>query len=295
MVLAATTLSLSSCSSEGDLTPSNADENLFSPTSADKSELAQLRNSFHEKVGSYLLFNDTLVTKQTGTDVYGNAVWHTETVDLNYFMTSDDGYIYEYNYITDLASQKKAAEFIENKLAPKLGSAVPYSFLLVNGITKYTYSGGVKTVVKRYNTPHPTLVLGMRCYAVSMEKGSTYDNSSFITKAFAQIVADKVSRLSESALAKFYSYSNKYYGAYKEDIGLKEGYDDDFARSIGFLEDYYSYDFPYSSTDLTKYETAICSYSLADFEEEYASYPICIAKFKFLRSLCESMGFKFDD
>jgi hypothetical protein len=287
-------LSLSSCSSEDDLTPSNADENLFGPKSSDNSQLAQLRNSFHEKVGSYLLFNDTLVTKKTGTDVYGQDLWYTETVDLNYFLTSDNGYIYEYSYITDYETQKKAADFITEKLAPKLGAAVPYSFLLVNKITKYTYTNGQKKMVSSWNTPHPTIVLGMRCYAVSIENGSTFDNTSFISTTFSKIIADKVGRLSDSDLASFYSYCNKYYGEYKEDLGFENGYNNDLARSLGFLKDGGRTYFPYESNDLSAYETAICTYSLSAFEQEFAKYPICITKFKFLRSLCESMGFVFD-
>lgn len=291
IILATMLLGLSSCSKEDKLTASGADENLFSPSSSDNSQLAQLRNSFHEKVGSYLLFNDTLVTKQTGTDVYGQAIWNTEKVDLNYFMTNDDGYVYEYSYITDYAAQKKAAEYIQNNLVPRLGAAVPYSFLLVNKITKYTYTNGVKTVVKSYNKPHPTLLLGMRCYAVSMENGSTYNNTAFISTAFAQIIADKIKRLGDSALASFYNYSNKYYGSDKEN----EEYNDDYARSIGFLKDYYSYYYPYETTDLAKYEAALTTYSLAAFEAEYANYPICIAKFKILYTLCVNMGFKFEN
>lgn len=289
-----------SCSKDEDTSPSNADQNLFSPASDDNSQTATLRRNFYDKVGSFLLFNDTLTNKSNGTDAFGNTIWNTETIDLGYTMAgSGSGYVYTFKYLTDYTSQAKAAQILQDRLTARLGKAVPYSMLVVDSITMWSYSNGVLKKVKKSSysgtDPNPLIVIGERCYAISMNGGKAYTDDTYFNTLFIKIVADKISKLSSSVLNSFYSYCDKYYGEYKDDLGYDLGYNDELARSLGYWQDWNKYFFPSKENDLKMFESAICNYTTAQVEKDYADYPLVIEKFKILKALAVNMGIKFDD
>lgn len=290
----------SSCTKDEDATPSYADQNLFSPAEGDNSQTATLRRNFYSKVGSFLLFNDTLTNKSNGTDAYGNTIWNIETVDLGYAMASSgSGYVYTFKYLTDYASQAKAAQVVQDQLTARLGKAIPYSMLVVDSITMWTYSNGVLKKVKKSSysgtDPNPLIVIGERCYAISLNGGKAYTDKTYFNSLFVKIVADKISKLGSSVLSSFYSYCDKYYGEYKDDLGYEEVYNDEAARKLGYWQDWNKYFFPSKENDLKMFETAICSYTTAQVEKDYADYPIVIEKFKILKAIAVSIGVKFDD
>jgi hypothetical protein len=294
-------IALNACSNnDEDTTPSYADQNLFSPTAEDNSQTATLRRNFFNKVGSYLIFNDTLKHVQNGTDAYGNTLWNTETVDLEYSqLGTSNNYVYTFKYLTDYNAQLQAVQLLENKLTPRLGKAVPYSFLLVDSITRWDDADGdgELAIVSKRKVPYPTYVIGSRCYAVSLNGGKAFTDDTYFDLIFTQIVSDKLSHSSSEKLTKFYSYGEKYYGEYKDDLGYKLGYsdlNDSIAKTMGFWEDH-NYDFfGVKKYDLQNFQNAIFKYSVAEVEQMYAGFPLVVEKFKLLREVVEEMGVVLD-
>lgn len=296
------TVLVTSCASDEDTTPSNLDVNMFAPADANTGETAQLQRNFYKKVGCYLIFNDTLVKEQRGVDSYGNPLYYTEVVDLGYKMTgSSDSYVYTFKYLTNYDEQKDAAEIIENKLAPTLGKALPYSFLLVDSITMWTWSNGILKPVKKssYNgtDPHPALVLGSRCYAVSLNGGDFLsDPDTYVSKIVQKVIVDRLSRLIDNDMASFYAFSSDYYAQDETSSGLTTDYEEDSVMwKYGFFTDIYGDYFPYKSDDLEAWEKKVATYSLSDFQAEYGSSELMMKKFKTIRAIVESLGIKLDD
>lgn len=293
-------LGFNSCSDNEDTAPTHIDENYFAPKADDNSEVAQLRRDFFNKNGCYLLFNDTLNSTLVGTDSYGNPLYKTELVDIDYNISgSDDGYEYTYDYL-DEQDCRKAAEFIQAKIMNRLGDLKPYSILLVNKISQWTVNGNgehVLTKLTSYSNPHPLYNLGVRCYAFSMEEGKAFDDPHFFDDIFIDIVLTKIKNKGDAFLADFTGLVENYDDLtyyWKDDLGYDFGVNDDLARSLGFLKDYGYYSFGSADNDLKNYVNAICTTSETDFEEAYKDYPLCISRFKVLRDKILSLGVKLD-
>lgn len=301
LIICAVSFSLGfiSCSNE-DISPSYADQNLFEPSSEDHSANAELQRNFYKETGSYLLFNDTLKKVQNGTDAYGNPIWKTELVDVEYPVIGDiPSYTYTYSYIKDLKRQTKVASLVKEKLATRLGKGVPYSMLLVDSITMWTNNNGVLEIVPDYPSygmiPHPTQVLGTRCYVISTSGDDGFTDSEYFTKIFSQIVFNKLQRLNASKLAKFYSYGERYYQIGKTEFGYGYGVNDSIARSLGFWKDYNYYYLAMKSDDLEQFCDAACTYTLAEVKEMMADFPLVIERFQIICDVIKAMGIKLDD
>lgn len=305
-LLAFAVFSFAACSSDEDTTPSLADVNAFAPGDDDGSTLANIRREFYKATGSYLLFNDTLSVKDGGVDSYGNPIKKVQTVDLDYYFVSDNAssYVYTFDYIEDEGECSKAAKLLEQKLMNRLGALSPFSVLLVEGIYQWQYddNGELEPTEEDdyYGTnPNPLFYLGPRCYAISLEHGEAFDDPDFFDNVFVQILIARIKSVGGDEYKKFKAAVENYDDLtdswnYKDDLGYDLGEDDDLARSLGFLRDNNKWQFPDASMDLTDYVNAVVSYSLEDFEAEYADYPICIDRFKILRNLIIGCGVKLD-
>lgn len=279
-----------SCSSDEDTTPSLADTNGFAPADDDNSEEANLRRAFAKEVGSYLLFNDTLTKQQVSVDANGKPVYKVETVDINYVMmgSSNNTYKYTYEYLAD-ADKQKAAEAYKRTLGKKLGKINPYSVLLVDAINKWESYGGVYEL-----TGQETYLLGERCYIFSMNGGEAYTDDTYFDGMFEDILCDVFINKSR-LLADYWSPVEKLIGKYKIDLGYEQAYDNDVARSVGFLYDWNRYFFcTKKANDLANYVHAVCTYSEEEFEQEFDSYPMCVKRFKALRNAILAEGVKLD-
>ena len=288
---------ITACSDDEDTTPSEYEQNLFSPAESDQSPSAQLRRQFKQEVGCYLLFNDTLKHEQNGTDAYGNLLWNTQLVDLTYqfigMPMNDTKYTFE--YLTDFAKQKEATELLKNKLAKRLGKALPYSILLVDNIKQWTNSSGRWELDEGSSwspkDPFPKYVLGTRCYAFALHGNEAFDDEGYFDDILISIVINKVNNLPESKLAKFLSYVADYYDEYgnprqKSSLGYDDYVtDDDAARTLGYWQDRGYYYFDYGTEDRDHYIEAALIYSVAEVEEMMAGYPIVIERFKIMRQL----------
>ena len=119
-LLGAATL-FTACGEEDALTPSGNELNSFLPDESDHSPVAELRRSFYEETGIYLLFSDTLRHVQTGTDEQGRPVYDTEMVDFNYNLNGDGGYNLRMEYYTTLEEMQAAARTFIDEYLPHTG------------------------------------------------------------------------------------------------------------------------------------------------------------------------------
>lgn len=294
IVLGVITLGFTSCANNEDTSPSNADQNLFTPSDEDHSGTADLERSFYKETGAYLLFNDTLKKVQNGTDAYGHPIWNLELVDIEYPVIGDiPSNTYTYKYIKDLDRQKKTVNLIKEKLATRLGKAVPYSFLVVDSITTWSNNNGILEISP--DDPHPTQVLGTRCYAISTSGDTGYEDADYFTNIFRQIVFNKLRRLGSDKLTKFYSYGEHYYEVDKSTLGLKYVVSDSIARSLGFWKDHNYYFLAVKDEDLENFCNAACTYSSSEVKDMMVGFPLVVERFEILRGVIKSMGIKLED
>lgn len=288
---------LSACSDDEDTTPSYADVERFAPASDDNSELAAYRRSFYDNTSCYLLFSDTLRKEQTGVDVEGRPVYKTDVLDIAYslFGSSTDYNSYTFDYITDFAGQKKAAELVNEKLLKRLGTIAPFSVLIVDKINAWKSNNGVLTPVRT----QPTYYLGTQCYVFSIEHGKAFEDEKFFDNVMAQIVLAQVKAKGDSFLRPFFDLVDDYdrkTGFYdKDELGYPLGYDDDLARSLGFLRDGSKWNFRNKNGDIQDYVSAIFAYTKKEFMSEYGTYPICVARYNKMKELISSLGVVLDD
>ena len=285
-----------SCSSKDDLTPSHADQNYYEPAADDNSALAQLQRDFFSKTTSYLLFNDTLNVGDNGK---------VQVVDMNFsFIGSDYNsyYKYTYKYLTDIDTQRRAADLVRQKLCNRLGKAVPYSFLVVDSISWWERNGyGSWSLVTENSwlgiTPHPTLLLGDRCYAISINGGEAFTNDAYFDDIVTSIIENIVKHLSAEDMKPFLAYTKDYYmGNELQYPGLTDQSDDPkLMHPYGFFMDNWNDIFPSQEDDVKLWAKAMATYTPAQFAEEYGAYPVMMSKYNTLRQILEAKGVKFND
>lgn len=266
------------CSSDEDTTPSYADSNKFEPAADDNSELANYQRDFYKNTGTYLLFDDRGVLDVT----------------YNMFSTSTSSYTYTYDYIEDFSSQKKAAEKVKESILKRLGVNSPFSIMIVDKIHAWAYNDGVLEAKPKKD---PTYYLGSQCYVFSLEQGKAFSDPSFFDNLIAQIVLTKVNAKGDVFLKDFFGLIEDYdkYQYYdKEELDFPVVYDDDLARSLGFLRDGSKWYFRMKEYDVSDYITAVFTYTDAEFKEEFSAYPICIARYAKMKELIESLGVNVD-
>ena len=284
-----------SCSDSEDTTPSYVDANGYAPADNDNSETAQLRRQFKEQTGSYLLFTDTLSKKQVSVDAFGKPVYDVEMMDITYNMMglSDNEYRCTYKYITDTGRQRQAVQTFIDKLGSRLGKTAPFSVLLVDSISQWTQNDKKVYVLYKKN-PHPVLMMGARCCVVSLSGDDAFTKDDYFDSMLETILYSNL-KINSNQLEEYWAPVKNLIGKYKDDLGYDLGYDEDLAKSLGFLTDWNKYFFcTKKDNDLKDYVHAICTYSLEQFEEEYEQYPICISRFKILRNYVLSLGVKLD-
>ncbi len=283
-------LLLSGCSSDDDLTPSNADINGFAPADDDNSATAQIRRNFYNSTGAYLLFTDTLVSYSTNGQ--------PELFDATYSITgssvvSNDIYDYDYHYvyITDPEMQRKAADTVRQYLVAKLGKQTPFSFFLVDDIY-YNYT----TWSGRVRQTHLPMLIASRGYIVSTQSGDLYDDpESMVNSLLSDILIDRIKKTEETYSASFFAFSSQYYGEDFDDLGLSL---DDFENDPTLIWNYgmFGYGtwggyFYYQSRDTSDWVDVILTQDRDTFAETYGSSSVMMAKYDALKKAISDMGF----
>ena len=119
------------------------------------------------------------------------------------------------------------------------------------------------------------------------------EKRAFCGNYFSTLINDKLDKDYTLDLSDFYSYSDKYYGEYKEDLDIEEEINDEQAREFGFLRDPYYYSYMFSDRDRQMYIKEMVSMSEDEFYEEYGEYPAVMAKYNILKNVLINYGFKF--
>lgn len=291
---------LTSCSSEDE---PEADihnpTDFFRPADGDNSEEAQLRRSFFEKYGSYLLFNDTLQRKLLGTDINGDPRYFVETVDLTYTI-GQTGYgssqvTYSFTYLDTWEKKTAIHDFASTFILPHFNGAFrPYSWLLTNVIT-----GKLGRSINA-ETSRPYAAVGQRCIAIAgnyllLRDRTDAQKTNYANRVLNIIVGEMV-KMHSGAFADFYSVSADYYTLQPSDVS-----------SSGSLkqEDYYRYGFlgkgggALSSTlttrdaDLSAYANSIITTPEETIKSRYADYPLVLQKYDIMRSILTELGYVF--
>ena len=282
-------IGLMSCTKEDDLAPSDVDDNYFAVPEKATDEVSVLRREFYEKNGVYLLFNDTLRHEQRGTYEDGSPIWFTETVDLNYNISSSGAGTYAFVYFDDQHSREVAASMIENHILPHLGEGwLPYSFLLLDTIQSYNI------IWKRWDIVD--CVSSIRCMAIGVRdaiKGSSDEQATFCKNMLFTLVNEQIEDLDDELFTEFYSFCTEYYGVDYEDVGLDWMYpEDEEMYELGFV---YKpiFTFPYETLDRKYFVQEAVLLSEEEFEEKYGNYPIVMQKYEIIKEIITDLGYKF--
>jgi hypothetical protein len=287
-MLLATALLLAACGSEDDLTPGHADTDPFAVSDADPSADAQLRRDFFARNGSYLLFNDTLS--------------NGELLDLGYVMTAaENSTLYTYDYLPTTEEKQQATRFVEHTLLPHLGKKLrPFSFLLVNGIHKWTKQG--TTFYQAYDdSDNPTSVTGVRSTAIAMADVlpmTADERQAHAQTLLKDILANAISQQSGGSIDAFKAYGKLYYGGvYDGECPQDEAENLALMNRYGFISQHSSYGFtlfgmfPTVAEDVTAYVTLALEATPEEVENTYASYPDIIEKYRLMVNIINELGY----
>lgn len=250
-----------SCSKEDDLTPSNLNEDYFSVPENATDATSLLRKAFFEGTGVHILFNDTLRHELQGTNPDGTPRYYTETIDLNWGMTSYNTSLYRWEYLS-VDDHREAADFCQNYLLPHLGGPLrPYSVFLVDKLEYDKYGYGDDWKIINY-------VNNYRCLAINagnVSGGASDADKQLVYQDICKAIIK--SKLDDNTLAAFGAISDEYYYYYFSDFY------DDFAEFrneyIDAMYDFWDAEDAYADAE-EAYEAG--EMSDADWEEAEAAY-----------------------
>lgn len=275
------------------LSPSAPEPNYFEVDASDNSQEAQLRRSFRDDTGIYLIFSDLLATY---TDEYG--VQREERVDFNWGMTtssSDNDPTFD---VLEDSEKSNVTELIKRYFIPYInvegGSMKPYSVLLVKNLEKRISSG-------RYMPAD--YVSCWRCFGINATDwiGADDDEAKSLGYSLLQsLIQDRLNDTS-SELIPFFEISEEYYELEYISKAAPEWIDNqdmEIIYNLGFL-DYYpdwmddpTYDeFQNESNDFKSFLSGLFD---PDFEETWKDYPQIMLKYNTLKKCIEDIGIDFN-
>ncbi len=289
---------LVACEEENALPPSGNDTNFFTPADDDHSPAAELRRSFYDETNVYLFFTDTLRHVQNGVNAYGEPVYETEMMNLNYNLTgfdNDTGYIL--TYYTDYDNMKAAADIVKNNFFSHLSTdMLPYSVLLLDSI--YADPGNYD------DWEYVDYLSNSYCMAIAMGDvaGKTEEEGrSLMSVILKSIVDDAISDLD------YDDYQGAFYDVIPGEVfdsylgELIPGWDRtqmDALYELGLIdyyEDWYGevyYDEP-NSYDWSNFFDLVMDNSWEDIEAQYGQYDIFMRRAVIVRDAILATGYKF--
>ncbi|MDE5988714.1 MAG: hypothetical protein K2H17_04900 [Duncaniella sp.] len=291
-------MQFSACSDEEVLTPSHAEDDLFSiPTDA-VDPVSVLRREFHEETGIHLLFSEELNPTLIGKDSDGNNLYRENKIDFKWNYNTYNSYLeYETEQITDIDDMRKGAELFKKNVLPHIeGSTIsPYSVLLLNSLKSRTQS---------WNPWNEYTLACWRCLGVSIngwvEAENEADEEDWTFGLCKSLVSARFNSSSENAR----EWTNLSYnsGSGGDVVDYVDDWDRDITKvyEIGFLtyykdwKDRLHYDnLPYSDDDFSMFYDAVFERSQEDFEAEFGQYAKIMEKYNLMKSLIEQTGYKF--
>lgn len=304
---AATALTVISCGSEDELTPTDYNDNPFAVSTTATDEESVLRRDFYDHTGIYLLFTDTLSHEYIGKNDYGEDVWETETIDPSWSVTGNSTVYAHYGFIKSLAEKRVAAKAIEQYFVPHIkgSSYSPFSILLLDSLetSRYGYEDEYETAGSLSST---------RCLYINVGGIGDMDEDEIkeqMSDILAGLVSDRVSGTYDN-LSEFYNMTENMTGVYADgeyfrDLFDSDEYSDDtttdeeaqeLALQYGYLTFHTNWRgrryFPYDG-DYESFFEEVWKNDPEGFESKYADYPVVIAKYEWLRKYIISTGYNF--
>lgn len=210
-IIAMTMLLAASCG-EDKLSGESVDlTNVFEITDDANDEVQHERYLIYKEYGVPVLFNDTISSRQTGTDLYGNPIIQYETVDLNWdFDSYSTSVEYVYDYIRTDAEKLEALNFVRSFLEECSQRMRPFSIMVARNLTTVPESSSLAK--QKYVSGFRTLVF----YNVSGL--SEEEAKATATEVINDMVAQKV-KADKDLCSQFEDISSKYYYREWEDMG----------------------------------------------------------------------------
>lgn len=213
-------------------------------------------------------------------------------------MTTSTLYAYKYGYLSSLSEKQAAVSFVDKYMIPHLSKALrPFSWLLVNHITKYGVSDGVYT----YNS-EPTFAVGNRATAIALEtlkSMSDADKNTFAKTTLGGIIANKVVAQTSATLQSFTKYSSSLYSTYATDNVWTEEENLLAMSKAGFVTAHY-YDiylllnsYPSKEEDIVSFAKLVIEMSDSEVSKKFAAYPIILNKYAAMKNIIEGLGYVF--
>ncbi len=291
LVVAAMSVTLFSCSKEDTPTPQfHSPAPFYMPADTAMDATSQMRREFYKNTGSYLLFNDTIQKNYIGTDINGDDVYTTETIDIGYYIgfeySSSD--TYTYTYLTDYETQKEMTDYVNDYVLYHFkGSMKPFLYFICNTITVKFRAG---------NTSTPYASSGQRGVAIAtnyllQRKRTEAQKKAYAERIINAVIGQLANNFSED-FTDFYTYSSAYYNTMWSSYGDNQA---EILARLGFIgSGNMGVYCPSQSDDLSQYALATVQYSQEEWEKKYADYPVIIAKYKFVKRVFTEHGFQYD-
>ncbi len=256
----------------------------FIPAADDHSFSAELRRSFKEQTGSYLLFSDTLQHKFLGVNINGNSIFFTEQLDPTYIVgqSNSSNSKYRFTNLENDEQKQMAVDFVKEQILPHVtNKLIPYSWFLCKGIKADTNAAQDATVYT---------ASGQRCIVISFNlllRKKPIDKTVYANTVLQEIIG-QLAVNNMDAFKDFLAYCKPYYGQNLPEEDLNK---DDFLK-MGFKSSP-TISFPNQEDDLKDFVSSILANSQEEIEKEYADYPIILEKFRIAKETLVKLGYKF--
>ena len=268
-------IGLLACSKEDWFENIQPDINFFAVPEGATGEEAELRRSFFDETGIYLLFTDTLGVRETQA-ISGEIKSNVQVLDLFWTMSP----LLKYNtdslslyYYQDLAQKEAASSFIQNEILNIVPDFFyPYSILLLDSLARYpAVSGshgpgvGIGTLSSFQCT---AIALGNLSELTAEEKENLKDSLR------EQIIIDHIGLIPDEEFTTFYTYSEEYYGISSYNVPRP-------VETVGFLDTYvdsWTVTFNSKANDKLAFVAKMFELSEEEFRTTYADYPLVISK-----------------
>ena len=264
---------------EENLSPSNIDRNRYNVSDFCTPEEMEIRNEFYEKIGSYIVFNDSL-TKREAVTPAGTYIF-VDTIDLNYAASYRTQHEFYYTKLSTIDEKRAAADFLADEVLPRLDTAFyPYSFFVVDSLIM------VRMQVDWQDGPADPEALGSWvCYSTTIVgcnglfEMDAAEREAQIREVQKGILINKYSTALDSInYLNFIAISDPY--RYIDETWRDEGKEKwEWAFERGFLYGVWSTQaYRNWDTDVAAYIWEMFSMTREEFDEKYGQWDIILQR-----------------
>ncbi|MGN6416010.1 MAG: hypothetical protein ACTHMC_00865 [Pseudobacter sp.] len=292
------------CKKEAPLEVSDADINYFVRTDNPADPVDHALYQFYMQTGIAGFYNDTIHKKLISRP--GEKIERFDYTRLAFIYTLQGEAATGYKYLTNKAAIPELLTFIQSQVLPTLPAdrIIPSLFFIDSF---YTFSNPLeKKTVHGWTSIYGLNTLGVivqdvalmselekKTYRASLlagiaEKWMLQKHSPVLQKDFYQVTRDLLKTVNTSANYVFIPYellvpANKI--PQPEAMGL-------LYHPLVFFSNTSKLGMPTESIDLRAFLTATFLYTQDEFLEKYAGYPAVVKKYRVLRDLLLSAGYK---